>query len=388
MATTRDYYEVLNLPRDTSRDEIKRAYRRLAMKHHPDRNPGDKESEERFKECAEAYEVLSDAERRKVYDKYGHQGLRGTPGHDFSHMNPNDIFSMFGMGDILEQMFGVRVGGGRSRRQRVPTGLSLEYEVEITLEEVLHGAERDIEFKRLDVCQTCGGDGAKPGTEPVRCETCRGAGQVAQQGLGGMFRMVTACPHCNGRGSRHAENCGDCRGRGRISVKRRLSVKLPPGIHDGQAVRVTGEGEPPDPDVSPSGEGVPGDLLVVCRVHPHEIFEREGDDLLIAIPTAFAQAALGATISAPTLEEPTALEVPPGTQHGALFRIKGGGLPDLRSGRRGDLIVIIQLIVPRRLSESQKKLLQEYAETEHLDTSRNDDHPSLWKRLKDAVSGE
>jgi molecular chaperone DnaJ len=248
MPTTRDYYEVLGVEREASGDEIKRAYRRLAMKYHPDRNPGDQASEASFKECAEAYEVLSNEQRRAVYDRYGHQGLRGTPGHDFRSMNSEDIFSMF------EEIFG---GAGRGRaRQRggVPRGYDLETEVELSLQDVLHGAEREVAFSRLDVCQTCHGIGAREGTTPDRCGTCNGQGQVAQQGLGGMFRMVTACPHCRGRGTVIVDKCPDCRGKGRVSVKRTLTVKLPAGIHDGQAVRVATEGEPPPQEVSPAGE--------------------------------------------------------------------------------------------------------------------------------------
>ncbi len=381
MPTTRDYYEVLGVPNEASDDDIKRAYRRLAMKYHPDRNPGDSDAEGKFKESAEAYEVLSNRERRATYDKYGHAGLRGTPGHDFGSMNAEDIFSMF------EDIFGGGIGGRSRRRRRggVPRGYDLETEVEITLDEVLSGASRDVEFKRLDVCQTCGGDGAKPGTEPVKCITCGGIGQVEQVGFGGMFRMRTTCPSCGGRGSVIAEKCPGCRGSGRVSIKRKLSVKIPAGIHDRQAVRVTGEGEPPPPELSQRGEGIRGDLHVVVRVADHKQFEREGDDLLIAIPMAFTQAALGAQIELPTLQGATTLNIPAGTQHGALFRVHKEGLPNLRNGERGDLVVIVQLVVPRKLTDAQKQLLQEYAHSEDLDLGG--DSSSLWDKIKDAVKG-
>ena len=380
MPTTRDYYDILNVPNGASVDEIKRAYRRLAMKNHPDRNPGDVEAETRFKECAEAYEVLSDSERRAIYDRYGHAGLRSTPGHDFSSMHAEDIFSMF------EDIFGGALGG-RSRRRRggVPRGYDLETEVEVTLEEVLGGTSRLVEFKRLDVCRTCSGEGAKPGTSRVACSGCGGSGQVAQTGFGGMFRMVTACRPCGGRGTVIAEKCPDCRGHGRVSIQRKLDVKIPAGIHDGQAVRVVGEGEPPLPELSSGGQGIRGDLHVLVRVRDHDRFERDGDHLLMAVPVAFTQAALGAEIEIPTLDGTVTLTIPPGTQHGALFRIQNKDVPGLRSGRRGDLVVVTQVVVPRKLTDSQKKLLRDYARTESLEVVATD--PSLWNKIKDAMVG-
>ena len=382
MPTTRDYYEILGVSKTENDAEIKRAYRRLAMKYHPDRNPGNAEAEASFKECAEAYEVLSDPKRRAAYDRYGHAALRGTPGHDFRSMNVDDIFSMFN--EIFGGGFGDR--GQRGRTRGVPRGYDLETEVELTLDEVLEGAEREVEFQRLDRCGQCEGSGAKPGSEPVRCTTCGGQGQVAQAGLGGMFRMVTACPDCRGRGKVIVDKCADCRGAGRVPVRRRLNVKIPAGVHGGQAVRVAGEGEPPAPEISPSGKGIAGDLHVVVRVRQHDRFERDGDHLLLAIPVAFSQLALGAEIEIDTLDGKAVVSIPPGTQHGAMFRIDERGLPDLRTGRRGDLVVIAQLIVPRKLNEDQKRLLQEYAQTEDLEIDA-DGRPSLWAKLKDAVTG-
>ena len=379
MPTTRDYYEILSIEKTASGDEIKRSYRRLAMKYHPDRNPNDPTAEAKFKECAEAYEVLSNSERRATYDRYGHAGLRGTPGHDFRSMNVEDIFSMF------NDIFGGGFAGGNHRRGGVPRGYDLETEVEITLEEVLSGAEREVDFKRLDVCQTCEGSGAKPGSKPTQCSTCGGVGQVIQTGLGGMFRMQTTCPHCRGRGTVVVDKCGDCRGSGRVSVKRKLSVKLPAGIHDGQAVRVTAEGEPPPPEMSPAGQGLRGDLHVVVRVREHDKFERDVDDLLLAAPINFSQMALGAQIDVPTLDGTRQVNIPAGTQHGALFRINGSGLPNLRSGKRGDLVVIAQLVVPRKLNEAQKRLLAEYAETEDVPVGTGPE--SAWEKIKRAVKG-
>ncbi len=381
MPTTSDYYEILGVSKDAPGDDIKRAYRRLAMKNHPDRNPGDPAAEARFKECAEAYEVLSDPERRAIYDRYGHAGLRSTPGHDFNSMHVEDIFSMF------EDIFGGAFGARSRRRQPggVPRGYDLETEVEVTLNEVLTGASRDVEFKRLDVCATCSGEGAKPGTSRTTCTMCGGGGQVAQTGFGGMFRMVTTCRACGGRGSVITEKCPDCRGNGRVSIKRKIEVKIPPGIHDRQAVRVAGEGEPPPPEASPGGQGIRGDLHVVVRVRAHDRFERDGDHLLVAVPIAFSQAALGADIEVTTLDGSTTLHVPPGTQHGALFRVPEQGVPGLRSGKRGDMVVIVQLVVPRKLSDEQKKLLEAYASTEQLDVDAS--HPSLWEKIKDKMSG-
>lgn len=380
MPTTRDYYEILGVEKSADPEEIKRAYRRLAMKHHPDRNPGDAEAETAFKEAAEAYEVLSDPAKRQRYDQYGHEGLRGagSAAHDFSRMDVSDIFSMF------QDIFGG--GGGRGPRARSqPRGYDLETEVALTLKEVLEGTERDIEFTRMDVCETCTGSGAKPGTTPKTCTTCEGRGKVQQAGLGGMFRMVVACPHCQGRGTIVEERCEDCRGSGRVPRKRSLTVKIPPGIHDGQAVRVQGEGEPPGPDVSPSGQGVRGSLHVVARVRKHEMFERDGDHLLLEMPLGFSQAALGAEIEVPTLEGSHELKIPKGTQHGAIFRIAGEGLPNLRSGRRGDLIVGCRIEIPRKLTAKQEELLRAFAETE--DARVLPESHGFFQRIRDFLGG-
>ena len=382
MPTTRDYYDVLGLEKTASADDIKRAYRRLAMKYHPDRNPDDAQAETNFKECAAAYEVLSDTNRRTNYDRFGHAGLRGTAGHDFRSMNVEDIFSMFN--DIFG---GTAAGGARGRsRTGVPRGYDLETEVELELEEVLTGAERDVEFRRLDVCQACDGSGAKPGTAPTVCSTCAGNGQVQQAGLGGMFRMVTACPHCGGRGKVIVDKCSECRGQGRVSIPRALMVKIPPGIHDGQAVRVSREGEPPAQEISPSGKGIRGDLHVIVRIRDHDQFERDGDHLLIALPVVFTQLALGAKVPVPTIDGNSAvLTVPTGTQHGAIFRIDGQGLPNLRSEKRGDLVVIVQLVVPKKLNEKQRAILSQYAESEELDVLKKP--PSFWDKFKGAIKG-
>lgn len=388
MPTTRDYYEILSVEKTADGEEIKRAYRRMAMKYHPDRNPGDAAAEQKFKEAAEAYEVLSDPERKARYDQFGHEGLRGQQGyaaHDFSRMGVDDIFSMF------QDIFGGGAGGGPGQRGRrgVPRGYDLETEVVLDLKDVLTGAEREVEFTRLDVCGKCGGSGARPGSKPARCETCAGQGQVIQTGLGGMFRMQTTCPTCHGRGQMVKDKCDACAGRGRTPSKRKLTVKIPAGIHDQQAVRITGEGEPPPPEVSPDGSGVKGDLHVVARVRPHDLLQRDNDNLVMELPISFAQAALGAHLEVPTLDGPGVFEVPRGTTHGALLRITGAGLPNLRSGRRGDLIAVASIIVPRRLTEKQEQLLRELAATEHYPVADKGAAPAetVWKKIKDAIGG-
>ena len=358
MSTQLDYYEVLGIARDASGDEVKRAYRRLAIKWHPDQNQGNADAEAKFKECAEAYEVLSDPEKRAVYDRHGHAGLRGRAGHDFNSMHVEDIFSMF------NDIFGGQQGGG-GRRQRGPArGYDLETEVEITLEEVLKGCDREIPFKRLEVCGVCKGSGAKPGTKPTECSTCGGQGQVAQQGLGGLFRMVTTCPTCQGRRTIVKDKCSECSGAGRTSVQRKLSVKIPRGISDGQVVRVAGEGEPPPPQASPDGTGIRGDLHIVVRVAEDERFERQGPDLITTLEVSFADAALGGVVVVPTLEGESETELDAGTQHGELFRLDGKGVPDLRTGERGDLVVVVHVLVPRKLSAKQRELITALREAE------------------------
>lgn len=384
MPTTRCYYEILGVERHASDEELKRAYRRLAMKYHPDRNPGDARAEEEFKACAEAYEVLSDPEKRARYDRFGHAGLRQTPGHDFRSMHVQDIFSMFE--EILGGVSGF--GGAPSGRMRrgPARGYDLEMTVELELSEVLAGCEREVEFKRAEVCATCGGHGAKPGTEPATCPTCGGQGQVQQVGFGGMFRMVNTCPNCRGRGRVVTERCPACRGSGRSAVKRTVTVKIPPGVADGTIFRVHGEGEPPPVEASANGAGTRGDLHVVVRIRDHEDFERDGDDLVTMLPLGYAQAALGATVRIASLDGEVEVEVPRGTQHGDLIRVPGRGLPNFRSGRRGALICMAHIVVPKRLSEKQRVLLEELAKIEATSVKRKPE-PGFWQKIKDTFSG-
>ena len=368
MATKRDYYEVLQVERNASGDVIKRAYRKMAMRYHPDRNPDNQEAESKFKECAEAYEVLSDDGKRRRYDQFGHAGMKGQAGHDFGSMNAQDIFSMF------DDIFGGGRSRGGGRGSQAQRGYDLETVTAITLEEVLSGTEQEIEFTRQDTCTTCSGSGGKPGTEPQACITCGGAGQVQQQGFGGMFRMVTACPACGGAGKSYRDPCTGCSGSGREPRKVELSVKVPAGIRDGQAIRVQGEGEPGSP-------GAPrGDLHVVVRVEEHDVFSREEDHLVLRMPTSFAQAALGATVTVPTLDGEHELTLGPGTQHGDLLRVRGEGLPNLRGGRRGDLIVAVLIEVPKQLTGEQAELLQAYAATEDHEVMPHS--KGFWDKIK------
>ncbi|MDI7240924.1 molecular chaperone DnaJ [Providencia huaxiensis] len=344
----RDFYEVLGLERNASEKDIKRAYKRLAMKHHPDRNQGDKESEDKFKEIKEAYEVLSDEQKRAAYDQYGHaafeQGGMGGGGFgggaDFS-----DIF-----GDVFGDIF----GGGR-RQQRPSRGSDLQYNMELTLEEAVRGVTKEIRIPTLETCDVCHGNGAKPGTSADTCSTCHGMGQVHMRQ--GFFSVQQPCPTCHGRGKVIKDPCNKCHGHGRVERYKTLSVKIPAGVDTGDRVRLSGEGE--------AGEnGAPaGDLFVQVHVLPHNIFERDGNNLHCEVPINFADAALGGEIEVPTLDGRVKLKIPAETQTGKIFRMKGKGVKSVRGGLQGDLMCHIVVETPVKLNEKQKELLKEFGES-------------------------
>lgn len=375
VATRRDYYEILGVQREASPEEIKRAYRQCALKYHPDRNR-ENGAEQKFKEAAEAYEVLSDPEKRQRYDRYGHAGLAGAGLHDFSHMGVDDISSIFG--DLIGEMFGGGRGRGRSRAQH---GVDIQAVIEIDLKEVATGVEKTLKFERADFCDRCAGRGAEPGSSPVTCRTCGGYGQVERQTQMGFFvtRTVSDCPACQGRGQTIDKPCRDCRGSGRAAKECVVNVKVPSGIHDGQRLRERGKGEP-------GQNGVRGDLYCVVRIRPHPFFERDGDHLLCRLPISFTQAALGAQVDVPTLSGAAPLRIPAGTQHGAIFRLSGKGLPNLRNGHLGDEIVQVVIEIPQKLSKAQQDLLRQFAATE--DRSVMPESKGFFERMREYFTGE
>ncbi len=351
----RDYYEVLGVTRTATEIEIKRAYRTLAVQHHPDKNPGDHTAEDKFKECAEAYAVLSDSEKRSAYDRFGHSAAGAGAGFDPGFSNIEDIFDMFGFGD----MFGSR-GGGRRTVQR---GSDLRYDLEITLEDAANGKEEKLQIPRLEGCGECDGSGAEKGTKAESCITCQGSGQTRYQQ--GFFSVMRTCPNCSGRGQIIRTPCKKCRGAGRIEKEKTLELKIPAGVETGSRLRVSGEGE-----AGPNG-GPSGDLFVVLHVKDHEIFERQGANLYSAVPVTFAQAALGTEMKVKTLDGDEDLKIPAGTQTGTVFRIKSQGMPTLGGRGKGDLFVAVTLITPKTLTKEQRKLLEQLAEVE--DTDFNDE---------------
>jgi len=360
----RDYYEVLGVGKNASTDDIKRAYRRMAIKYHPDKNPDDKAAETKFKECAEAYEVLSDPDKRQRYDQFGHEGLRGMGMHDYTHMRWQDIGSIFedifpgfgGFGDV----FGMGANA-RTRRTGSARGYDLETAVDLTLNNIAKGTEKAIEFTRQDTCPECSGTGCARGTTPDRCRSCKGTGQVVRGG--GFFQMVSTCPQCKGSGQVITKACKKCRGTGRVPKKRIVNVKIPPGVHEGQGIRVANEGEP-------GQRGGPrGDLYCYIRIKPHEFLQRDGNNLIAVVPISFTQASLGAAIDVPSLNGTRSLKIPAGTQYGSIFRIKGQGLPDMRTHRTGDQLVQITIETPAKLNAKQRELLIEFAETENKTVS-------------------
>jgi molecular chaperone DnaJ len=344
----RDYYEVLEVSRTATEQEIKSSYRKLALKYHPDRNQGDKKAEEKFKEAAEAYAVLSDDDKRARYDRFGHAGVgNGAQGFDPSQFTGfEDIFG--GLGDI----FGF---GGGNRRAGPQRGADLRYDLEIRFEQSAKGAETTIQIPRHETCETCKGNGAAPGTSPTACPQCRGTGQLRYQQ--GFFTVARTCGQCRGAGKVISKPCQTCRGEGTVEHMRKLTVKIPAGIATGQRLRLTGEGE------AGSLGGPPGDLYVVIFVREHEFFQRDGNDLLCTVPLAFTTLALGGEIKVPGLDGDETVKIPESTQTGTTFKLRGKGLPDVSGRGHGDLLVTVQAVTPRKLTREQKKLLEQLAAT-------------------------
>ncbi|MBA2380384.1 MAG: molecular chaperone DnaJ [Blastocatellia bacterium] len=348
----RDYYEVLSLSRTATEVEIKKSYRTLAIKYHPDKNPGDPTAEERFKECAEAYAVLSDPQKRAQYDRFGHAGMGGG-GFDPGFSNIEDIFDLFGFGDMF--------GGRGGRRTTVQRGADLRYDLEISLEDAANGTDEKLSIPRLEKCDTCAGSGTEEGSKPETCITCSGSGQTRYQQ--GFFSVMRSCPNCAGKGQIIRNPCKDCRGEGRVEREKSLEIKIPAGVETGSRLRVTGEGE------GGINGGPAGDLFVVIHVAEHETFERQGANLYSAVPITFGQAALGAEIKVKTLDGEEDLKIPAGTQTGTVFRIKSQGMPALGGRGKGDLFVAVTLITPKSLTKEQRKLLEQLADVEDKDFS-------------------
>jgi len=370
MATKKDYYEVLGINRDASDDEIKKAYRKLAMKFHPDRNPDNPKAEESFKEAKEAYEILSDDQKRAAYDQYGHagvdQGMGGGPGAQ-GFGNFSDAF-----GDIFGDIFG---GGGR-QRSNVYRGADLRYNMEISLEDAARGTETKIRIPVMAECETCHGSGARPGTSPVTCTTCNGHGQVRMQQ--GFFSVQQTCPKCHGTGKMIKEPCPTCHGGGRVKQHKTLSVKIPAGVDEGDRIRLSGEGE------AGVNGGPPGDLYVVVHLKKHEIFERDGANLHCEMPISFTTAALGGEIEIPTLDGHAKMKIPPETQTGATFRLRGKGIKPLRGSDHGDLMCHVVVETPVKLTERQKELFRELEEINQQDSDKHSPRAKGWlDKVKD-----
>ncbi|MBX2808386.1 MAG: molecular chaperone DnaJ [Cellvibrionaceae bacterium] len=348
----RDYYEILGVDKGVSEKELKKAYRRVAMKHHPDRNPGDKAAEEKFKEASEAYEILSDSQKRAAYDQYGHAGVdpQSGMGGGAGFSNFSDIF-----GDVFGDIFGGSAGGGGRGRGGAQRGSDLQYTLQVTLEQAVKGTTAKIRVPTLVTCHVCKGSGAKAGSKPVQCSTCGGVGQVRMQQ--GFFAVQQTCPTCHGRGTVIKDPCDHCHGQGRVEETKTLSVKVPAGVDTGDRIRLSGEGE-----AGPAG-GVAGDLYVQVAVKEHDIFERDGANLYCEVPINFVDAVLGGELEVPTLDGRVKLKVPAETQTGKLFRLRGKGVSPVRGGAKGDLLCRVVVETPVNLSTKQKDILREFQQS-------------------------
>jgi len=366
-----DYYEVLSVTRDASDQELKTSYRKLAMQFHPDRNPNNPEAEERFKQCSEAYQVLSDADKRAAYDRYGHAGVNGASGGGNPFQGQGDLGDIFG--DLFGEMFNM---GGHRRTSRAQRGRDLKYEMPLEFEEAVFGKEQEIKIRRAEVCDDCSGTGSEKGRQPETCQQCGGRGQIRSQQ--GFFSVARTCPVCSGTGSIVRNPCKTCHGEARITREHKITVKVPAGVEDNTRIRYSGEG-----DAGKFG-GPAGDFYVVLEVKPHKFFERDGDDLHCVIPVSFPQAALGTELEVQTLEGTEPLKIPEGTQSGKEFKLRGKGVPHLNQHGKGDLVVEVRVQTPGKMSKQQKELMRQLAETmtvENAPTSRG-----LFDKVKDIFS--
>ncbi len=378
-ATQLDYYQLLEVGRDADAAAVKSAYRKLAMKFHPDRNPGDGEAEAKFKAIGEAYEVLKDPQKRAAYDRYGHEAFQhGMSGGGGGFGGGRGQADFGDIGDIFETIFGSAFGGAAGGRQQTRRGADLRYDMQVTLEEAFHGKSTEIEIEVSQACDTCDGSGAAPGTSERQCNLCHGHGSVrAKQGL---FVVERPCPTCSGRGAVLEEPCGSCRGEGRVDRAQALSVEIPPGVDTGTRIRLTGKGE------AGARGAPPGDLYIFVHVTPHELFQREGTTLATRVPVSFTTAALGGSVDIPDLDGSTnSVDIPTGIQSGKQLRVRGAGMPVLQGRGRGDLVVEIAVETPTKLSRKQKDILEEFRETETGDECP--ESRSFFSKLKDAFGG-
>jgi molecular chaperone DnaJ len=368
----RDFYEVLGVSRTASVDEIKSAYRKAALKWHPDRNPQNKqEAEVKFREATEAYSVVSDPQKRQVYDTYGYAGLSGASGADFNSTIFQDFHDIFGDFFGFEDLF----SGGRRGRRRVQRGADLRYDMSLTFEEAAAGVTTKVKLPRQEYCEACNGTGAKAGTGVAACHSCGGRGQLAYQQ--GFLTITRTCPACQGAGQIIRERCPDCRGQGRLERERTIELRVPPGVDMGTRLRVAGEGEP-----GPNG-GPPGDLYVVLEVKEHPFFERRGADLYCTIPVSVVQAAVGTELQVPGLTGEEKLKIPEGTQSGAVFRVKGKGMPDPHGGGRGDLYYHVRVMTPVKLTREQRKLMEQLGATLKVENKPAERDSTIFDKVKD-----
>ncbi|KAI4453346.1 dnaj 1 mitochondrial-related [Holotrichia oblita] len=379
MADKRDYYEVLGVSKEAGADDLKKAYRKMAKKYHPDLNPDNKEAEKHFKEVNEAYEVLGDEQKRSMYDRFGHQGVDPSAGGGQGYGGFNGGFGGFGFDDLISDLFGGGFGGSSRRPQGPKRGRDLRCRVEIEFEQAVFGVEMEIGINRQEYCETCDGTGAKSGTSASTCPTCNGTGEVryVQRTPIGSITNVRTCDACGGKGKIIKDKCTECGGDGRVRKARKIVVKIPAGIDHGQTISVTGEGDVGDKGASH------GDLLVDVKVKKHKLFVRQGNDIMCDFPVTFVEATLGAEVEVPTLDGKVKYSIPEGTQTGTVFRFKGKGVPHLRGSGRGDQYVKVTVEIPKNLNEKQKGLLREFAEL--VDGSKYHQRKTFFDKMKDVL---